>query len=82
VGMFLLLIVIEQHFSTYRVLVELIWLDVRSAICHLARVFILFANDFSARVQLFEVVDNSVLYMDVSFSEDVHAALTLDHFGE
>lgn len=80
--MLLLLVVVKQHLTTDCVFVELVWLDVRTAISHLSRVFILFANDLSSWVQLFEVVNNSVLYMYVSFRENVHAALALDHLGE
>lgn len=54
--------------------VQLIRLDVRSLARYTAGDLVLLADDRRAGEELFEVIDNCVLDMDISLCEDVCAA--------
>ena len=55
-------------------LVELVRLDIGRFARYLAGDLVLLADDGGPRKELFEVVDNCVLDMDISLGEDICAA--------
>ncbi len=54
--------------------VELVGLNIGGFACYLAGDLVLLADDGGPRKELFEVVDNCILDMDISLGEDICAA--------
>jgi len=74
IAVLLPVVVVHEHLLRDRVLCQLVRLDKGPPSVNHASDFILFPDDSSAGVELFQVVDDGVLDVDICLCEDIHGA--------
>ena len=71
VAVLLLVVVVDEHLLTDRVLVQLVGLDIRLLLENLTVQLILLTNNVGSRIKLLEIIHNRILNINVCLREHI-----------